>query len=121
MYSCGPLHMDVQRQDDQLETTYSSSVPIRDVAQKTYQKQWMIGRGGERGSGISVLMGKHAGKETFLRLFYAKFGFCFCILIIFFSNSLYNSFFFDTYNFVSLQLKPHCYFFCQKLSLVYRG
>ena len=23
MYSCGPLHMDVQRQDDQLEPTYS--------------------------------------------------------------------------------------------------
>ena len=39
MYSCGPLHMDEQRQDDQLEPTYSSSVSIRDVALKTYQKQ----------------------------------------------------------------------------------
>ncbi len=28
----GPLHMDKQRQDDQLEPTYSSHVPIRDVA-----------------------------------------------------------------------------------------
>ena len=41
--------MDKQRQDDQLEPTYSSYVPIRDVALKTYRKQWMIERGGERG------------------------------------------------------------------------
>ena len=45
--------------DDQLEPTYSSSVPIRDVALKTSRKQWTIGRGGKRGSGISVLMGQH--------------------------------------------------------------
>ena len=42
--------MDEQRQDDQLEPTYSSSVPIRDVGLKTCRKQWTIGRGGERGS-----------------------------------------------------------------------
>ena len=48
--------MDEQRQGDQLELTYSSSVPIRDVALKTSQKQWMIGKGGEKESGISVLM-----------------------------------------------------------------
>ncbi len=46
--------MDEQRQDDQLEPIYSSSVPIRDVALKTCQKQWTIERGGEKGSGISV-------------------------------------------------------------------
>ena len=34
MYSCGPLHIDEQRQDDQLEPTYSSSLPIWDVAQE---------------------------------------------------------------------------------------
>ena len=45
-----------QRQDDQLEPTYSSSVPIRDAALQTYQKQWMIGRDGERRLGISVLI-----------------------------------------------------------------
>ena len=28
MYSCGTLHMNEQRQDDQLEPTYSSSLPI---------------------------------------------------------------------------------------------
>ena len=32
MYSYGPLHMAEQRQDDQLEPTYSSPVPIHDVA-----------------------------------------------------------------------------------------
>ena len=56
MYSCGPLHLDEKRQDNQLEPTYSSSVQIRDVALMTCRKQWMIGKGGNRGSGVSVLM-----------------------------------------------------------------
>ena len=51
--------MDEQRQDDQLEPTYSSSVPIRDVALKTNRKQWTIEKGSEKGSGISVLMVWH--------------------------------------------------------------
>ena len=51
--------MDVQRQDDQLEHTYSSSVPIRDVALRINRKQWTIERGGGRGSGISVLTARH--------------------------------------------------------------
>ena len=42
------------KQDVLLEHTYSSYVRIRDVALKTCQKGWMIGRSGERGSGISV-------------------------------------------------------------------
>ena len=45
-----------QRQDDQLEPTYSSSVPTREVVLKTCRKQWTIGRSGERGSGISMLI-----------------------------------------------------------------
>ena len=36
------------KQDDQLEYTYSNSVRIRDVALRTYQKRWTIGRSGER-------------------------------------------------------------------------
>ena len=48
-----------QKQDDQLERTYSSYVRIRDVALKTCQKRRMIGRSGERGSGISVLAARH--------------------------------------------------------------
>ena len=67
MYSCGPLHM-----DDQLEPTYSSTVPIRDVALRTYPKQWTIGRGGEKGSGISVLMAGHEER----RIYFTK---CKCI------------------------------------------
>ena len=43
----------------QLEHTYSSYVRIRDLALKTCQKRWMIGRSGERGSGISVLVARH--------------------------------------------------------------
>ena len=58
-YSCRPFHMDEQRQDGQLETTYNSSVPIQDVALKTYRKRWRIEKGGERGSGIFVLMAWH--------------------------------------------------------------
>ena len=51
--------MDEQRQDDQLEPTYSCSVLIRDVALKTCRKRWTIGIGGERGSGISMLIARH--------------------------------------------------------------
>ena len=58
MYSRGSLHMAEQRQDNQLEPTYSSSVPILDVVLKTCRKQWTIGRVGERGSGISVLIAR---------------------------------------------------------------
>ena len=53
MYSCGPPAY------GQLEHTYSSYVMIRDVILKTCQRRWMIGRRGERGSGISVLATRH--------------------------------------------------------------
>ena len=41
------------------QSTYSSSVPIWDVALRTCWKQWTIGRSGERGSGTSVLIARH--------------------------------------------------------------
>ena len=63
MYPCGPPHGDKQRQDVQLEHTYSSSVQILDVAQKTCQKQWTIGRVGKRGSEISVLIAWHDDED----------------------------------------------------------
>ena len=47
--------MDEQKQDDQLETIYNSSVLIQDVALKTYRERWTIEKGGARGSGRSVL------------------------------------------------------------------
>ena len=56
MYVCGPIDMDRQRQDDHLEPTYSSSVPIQDVTLKTCRRQWTIGNGGKRRSWISVLI-----------------------------------------------------------------
>ena len=39
--------------------TYCSYLRIRDVALKTCQRRWMIGRSGKRGSGISVLAAWH--------------------------------------------------------------
>ena len=59
MYSYGPPHMAKQKQDDQLELTYSSYVKTQDVTLKTCRRRWMIGRSGERGSGISVLAARH--------------------------------------------------------------
>ena len=59
MYSNGPPNMAVQKQDDQLELTYSNYVRIQDVTLKTCRKRWVIGRSGERGSGISVLVARH--------------------------------------------------------------
>ena len=63
MYSCGPLHRDKQRQDVLpllvLKHTYSSSVQILDVGPEDLPKPWTIGRGGERGSEIYVLIARH--------------------------------------------------------------
>ena len=58
MYSSAPLHMTEKKQGDNLEPTYSSSVSIRSVTLRTCRKWRMIGRGGERGSGISVLVAR---------------------------------------------------------------
>ena len=51
--------MATQKQDGQLEHTYNSYVMIRDVTLKTCRRRWMIGKRGERGSGISVLAAQH--------------------------------------------------------------
>ena len=48
-----------QKQDIQLEHTYSSYVRIRDVALKTFLRRWTIGKSGERGPEISVLAARH--------------------------------------------------------------
>ncbi len=55
--------MDEQRQDDLLDPTYNSSEPIQDMALKTCRERWTIKTGGERGSGISVLMGRHDDED----------------------------------------------------------
>ena len=54
MFSYGSPHMAGQKQDDPLEHTFISYVRIRDVALKTCQRWWTIGRSSERGSGIPV-------------------------------------------------------------------
>ena len=48
-----------QKQDDQLEHTFSNYVRIRDVVQKTCQMRLTIGKSGEKGSWISVLTARH--------------------------------------------------------------
>ena len=52
-----------KKQDNQLELTYSSYVRTQDVTLKTCQRRWMIGKSGERGSGISVLVARHDDDE----------------------------------------------------------
>ena len=59
IYSRGVYHIDDQIQDDQQEPTYSSSVPISDVALKTCRERWTIEMKDERGSGKSVLAAWH--------------------------------------------------------------
>ena len=46
--------------------TYSSYVRIWDVAQKTSQRQWMIRKSDEKGSGISVLVARHDDDDIHL-------------------------------------------------------
>ena len=55
MYSCGPLHMDEQRLNDQLELIYGNSVLIQDVAWKTCWEWWMTETSGKRESGKSMV------------------------------------------------------------------
>ena len=69
MYFYGPPYIAVQKQDDQHEHAFSSYVRIRDVDLKTCLGRWMIGRSGERGSGISVLPARHDDDDAF-------FSFC---------------------------------------------
>ena len=63
--------MDEQRQDDQLEPTYTSSVSMRDVVLKTYRERWTIEKGGEKGSEISVLMARHDNDDDDKRGIYS--------------------------------------------------
>ena len=58
-----------QKQDDQLELTYSSYVKTQDVTLKTCRRRWMIGRSGERWSGISVLAARHDDDDDDIKLF----------------------------------------------------
>ena len=73
MYSYGSPHMAAQKQDDQLERTFSSYVRIQDVVLKTYLGRWTIGRSGERGSGISVLPARYDDDNDIYIFFFFSF------------------------------------------------
>ena len=69
MYSYGSPHMAAQKQDDQLELTFSSYVRIQVVVLKTYLGRWTIGRSGERGSGISVLPARYDDDDIYIYIY----------------------------------------------------
>ena len=66
--------MDEQRQDNQQECTYNSSVLILDVALKTYWVQWTIEKGGKKWSGRSMLMVRHDDDDDDPRVFNFSVG-----------------------------------------------
>ena len=69
MYSYRPPHIAEQKQEDQHEHTYSSSMRIGDIALKTCQRRWTIGRSGERGSRISVLAARHDDDDIYIYIY----------------------------------------------------
>ena len=77
-----------QKQDDQLEPTYSSYVKTQDVTLKTCQRRWMIGRSGERWSGISVLAARLDDDDIYIYIYIRQISKIFIGFGIFFSISL---------------------------------
>ena len=71
--------MDEQRQDNQLEPVYNSSVPIQDIALKTSRERWTIGTDGERGSKRSMLVARHDDDDVcvyiYIYIYIARLGF----------------------------------------------
>ena len=55
-----------QKKGDPLEPTYSSSERIWDVALRICRKRWTIAKGGEKGSGISVLMARQDDEMIYI-------------------------------------------------------
>ena len=87
VYSYGHSHMAGQKQDVQLEHTFSSYVRIRDLALKTYRWQRTLGRSGERRSGISVLTARHDEDDDILTAYSHNLYKRFLIAFVF-ENSL---------------------------------
>ena len=105
MYSYGPPHMAEQKQDDQLEHTYSSYVRIRDVALKTGQRWWTIRRSGERGSGISALVARHDDDDDDLSIVILKWAFNYLLLAVIF-DILFNE---EAYAWTNGYSRKKCY------------
>ena len=64
-----PPLMDVQVWDDQHELTYSSYVRTWVVILKTCRRRWVIGRNGERRSGISAQAARHDDDDDIKQIF----------------------------------------------------
>ena len=69
MYSCVPLHMDEQRQHDQLEPRYNRSVPIQDVALKTFQERRTIEKRSGRGPGRSAQEAQQDNDDIYIYIY----------------------------------------------------
>ena len=69
MYSNGPPHTAEQKQEDQLEHTYSSYVGIWDVALKPCRRRWTIRRSGERGPRISGQAARHDNDDIYIYIY----------------------------------------------------
>ena len=69
IYSYGPPYKAGEKQDGQNEHTFSSYVRIRDIALKTCQRRWTIGKSGERGSAISVLVARQDNDDIYILFF----------------------------------------------------
>ena len=69
------------------------SLPIQDVALKTYRERWTIKTGGGRGSRKSVLEARHDDDDLLKNYFPSNFSipffFCFQYFSVFFSGFLY--------------------------------
>ena len=113
MYSYGPPHMAEQKQDDQLEHTYSSYVRIWDVALKTCQRWWTIGRSGVRGSGISVLAARHDDEDDddYIYIYiYICVCVCVCVFELIWLNLICCIFFIFLINNFCLFIVASCLF-----------
>ena len=104
MYSDGPPHMTEQKQDDQLEHTYSNYVRIRDIALKTCRRRWTIGRIGEKGSGISLLAARHEDDDDIYLLIHLHI---YANQLFPFSHSFYQCLVYITLS-LSLSLSLSC-------------
>ena len=124
MYSCGPPLMDVQVWDDQHELTYSSYVRTRVVILKTCRRRWVIGRNGERRSGISAQTARHDDDDI---LILYSLILCSCLLTVSLLYKLFPEtiFLFPLISWFVLYLILHFVFtnpmflFTNSLSIVY--
>ena len=128
--SRGRPHMDEQRQEVRLGTTYNSSVPIQYVALKTYRKRWTTEKSGRRGSGRSVLMVRHDDDDDddilwigLIRLmvnFFMSFFFVFDFAFVFFVwiALMVNMFFFFIFSLDWIWFMVNLYTFWGRLKSV---